>query len=174
MRLFIFFLISLVCLFPTLSIAAEKPAVFSLTTNAFLDTGALPVLYTCDGKDISPQFSWNNPPAKTKSFTFVMSDPDAPNGTFYHWLIYNIPNRINELKEGEQLPISTLVAKNDFGKLHYNGPCPPKGTIHKYVYTLYALDDKIRPLSPGDGKQLLSAIERHVIAKAELTSVYSR
>lgn len=148
---------------------------FAFTTNAFLDTGALPVLYTCDGKNISPELSWSGVPAKTQSFVLIFSDPDAPGGTFYHWLLYNIPENVKELTEGMQsLPAGTLIGVNSFGKMQYNGPCPPKGSAHTYIYTLYALDTKLK-LPPGvDGKTLLENIQDHVLQKVTLTTVYSR
>lgn len=171
MRYF-FRLVCIVVLFITSPVYADD---FALSTNAFLDTGALPVLYTCDGKDISPQLSWANIPNKTQSFAIVVSDPDAPNGTFYHWLVYNIPVNTTELAEGvQQFPQGTMVGKNSFGKTQYNGPCPPKGTAHTYLYTLYALDKKLKLPAGVDGKILMENMQDHILQKVKLTSVYSR
>lgn len=164
-------------LYSVSSLADTTPAepAFTLTTNAFLDTGALPVLYTCDGKDNSPQFSWSNPPAKTKSFALLVSDPDAPNGIFYHWIVYNIPAATTELAEGiTTFPAKTFVGKNSKGEKKYNGPCPPKGSTHSYHFTLYALDNSLTLPEGVDGKTVESSMKNHILKKAEITAVYSR
>ena len=114
---------------------------FTLTTNAFLDEGILPVLYTCDGKDASPQFSWTNVPAKASVLALIVTDKDAPGGEFYHLVLFNIPKTTTELPEGmTKPPAGAEIAKNSFDKAAYNGPCPPKGSSHNYTFTLYALD----------------------------------
>lgn len=147
----------------------------AMTTTAFLDQGVLPVLYTCDGKNISPEFAWTNPPANTQSFALVLSDPDAPSGIFYHWVIYNIPSSTNELTEGmEKLPAGTLTGKNSWDKTAYNGPCPPKGSVHNYIFTLYALGTKLALPAGADGKTVLAAIKGHVLKEVALTASYSR
>jgi Raf kinase inhibitor-like YbhB/YbcL family protein len=160
-----------------LSVTAKTASAddFALTTNAFLDTGALPVLYTCDGKDVSPQLSWSNPPEKTQSFALIASDPEAPNGTFYHWVLFNIPSSGKELAEGvKDFPSGTLVGQNSWNKPQYDGPCPPKGTAHTYHFTLYALNAPIKLPAGADGKTVVAAMKDHVIKKVELTTVYSR
>lgn len=148
---------------------------FSMTTTAFLDTGALPVLYTCDGKDISPQLTWSNPPSNTKSYAIIMSDRDAPNGIFFHWVVYNIPSSTTELAEGiNDFPKGTLIGTNSFNKNKYNGPCPPKGTAHTYFITLYALDSSITLPAGSDGKTVLDKLKNHIIKQVELSTIYSR
>lgn len=156
--------------------ADNAPAnAFTLNTTAFLDQGVLPVLYTCDGKDISPEISWTNPPAKTKSFAVIMTDPSAPNGTFYHWAAYNIPTSAKELVEGNTpAPKGTQVGTNSWGKAQYNGPCPPKGAVHTYVFTFYALDNILKLTGKVDAKAVLDATKGHVLGTATLTAVYSR
>ena len=156
--------------------AEDAPAdAFTITTNAFLDTGALPVLYTCDGKDISPQLEWTHVPAKTQSFALLLTDPDAPKGTFYHWVVYNLPGNTTSLSEDDQkLPAGTLVGKNSFDKPRYNGPCPPKGSAHNYSLTLYALDGKLNLPAGASGKEVETALQKHIIGKAVVTTVYSR
>ncbi|GEM_PF-262763 len=162
------------------SAAAEKAAApaaptLGMTTTAFLDEGILPVLYTCDGKDLSPQFSWTDAPAKTESFVLIASDPDSPNGVFYHWVVYNIPKTVTELPEGAQtLPAGTLVGKNSYGKQQYNGPCPPKGTAHTYAYTLYAVGKKLSLPAGADAATVLAEIKSNTLAQITLTTVYSR
>jgi Raf kinase inhibitor-like YbhB/YbcL family protein len=148
---------------------------FTFTTNAFLDTGALPVLYTCDGKDVSPDVSWSNPPPKTKSYALIVSDPDAPGGVFFHWVVYNIPANTKELAEGiTDFPKGTLLGTNSFNKNQYNGPCPPHGTAHTYFLTLYALDAPVTLPAGADGKTVLDNIKDHIIQKVQLSMVYSR
>ncbi len=148
---------------------------FTLTTTGFADSGAMPTLYTCDGKNISPQLTWTKPPEKTKAFALIMSDPDAQTATWYHWVLFNIPAKTNELGEGiEKLPGTTLSGKNSWNKLEYSGPCPPKNSVHNYIFTLYALDTLL-PLPAGsDAKKVIAAAEKHTIKKIQLTGVYSR
>jgi Raf kinase inhibitor-like YbhB/YbcL family protein len=147
----------------------------TLNTNAFLDTGALPVLYTCDGKNISPELSWANAPAKTVNFALTLVDKEALSGKFYHWLIFNIPKTTTTLTEGiAKLPAGALIAKNSFANLGYNGPCPPHGTAHTYIFTLYALDTKLAIPGGATSDELSKALSNHIIAKATLTAVYSR
>ena len=146
---------------------------FTLQTTAFSDQHTVPAIYTCDGKDVSPALSWTGVPEKTVSLALIVADPDAPSGTFYHWVVYNIPTSITEFPEGK-LPVSVTEGKSSWGSAHYRGPCPPQGATHHYIFTLYALDDKLT-LPPGaDAKMLLDAMKTHVLDKAELTGLYSR
>lgn len=148
---------------------------FTITTNAFLDTGALPVMYTCDGKDISPDLSWSNPPSNTKSFAIIASDPQAPKGVFYHWVLFNIPATTKGLDQGTtNLPKGTMVGKNSWGKLSYNGPCPPKGSVHTYYITLYALDAILNLPKDADAEMVLAKMQGHILKQIKLTMVYSR
>lgn len=159
------------------TVHAETPpeTPFTLTTTAFLDQGALPVLYTCDGKDISPQLDWVNAPAKTQSLALMLVDPDAPSGAFYHWVIYNIPKTVATFAEGQDKnPAGAIMGKNSWDKPQYNGPCPPKGSAHTYVFTLYALDTKLSIPAGADGKTVVNAMQKHILGKVELTTVYSR
>lgn len=155
--------------------ADAAPADFAITTNAFLDTGALPVLYTCDGKDVSPQLTWSNVPPKTKSFALLLEDQDGPSKPFYHWVLFNIPAKTTQLDEGvSKLPAGTLVGKNSMGKKQYSGPCPPKGAAHTYVFTLYALDTTLNLPAGSDGQTVISSLKDHVIKSLTLSTVYSR
>lgn len=148
---------------------------FTLSTTAVLDQGPLAVLYTCDGKDLQPQFSWTNLPPTTQTLAIIFSDPDAPGGTFYHWVLFNIPKTTKELPEGMQkIPAGATLGKNSFDKTQYNGPCPPKGTAHTYVFTLYALDTKLNLPVNTDATTLLDAMQGHIVGRAKLTTVYSR
>jgi Raf kinase inhibitor-like YbhB/YbcL family protein len=157
------------------TIAPAADTALTLTTNAFLDASTTPVLYTCDGKDIPPELSWTNVPAKTQSFVLIASDSDASKGVWYHWVVYNIPKHITKLEEGaSKLPAGTLTGKNSWNKTHYNGPCPSKGSTHKYVFTLYALDTTLS-LSPGaTAKEVMTAMQKHIVQQAQLSTVYSR
>ncbi len=154
--------------------AAPKPDAMSLTTNGFLDKMAMPTLYTCDGKDVSPQLTWANVPAKTVSLALIMKDIDAPNGEFYHWVLFNIPKNTTELDQGAAAPAGANMGLNSFSKAAYSGPCPPKGSAHTYIFTLYALDSKITLPKNADGPALIAALKDHVISHVELTGVYSR
>lgn len=161
----------------SLSCQAEEAAAnaFTLNTNAFLDTGPIPVLYTCDGKDMSPELDWVNLPPKTQSLAIIVSDPTAPQGLFYHWVVYNIPASVTTIPEtSTTLPAGAMAAKNSFGKLQYNGPCPPKGSVHTYAIDLYALNSKLNVPTNADDKSVMQEIKKHMIAKTGLTFVYSR
>jgi hypothetical protein len=161
----------------TVQAAATAPAAnpFTLNTTAFLDQGTLPVLYTCDGKNISPEFDWTNVPAKAQTFVLIMTDPTAPGGTFYHWIVYNIPKSTVQLPQGiDKLPSGALAGKNSWGKPQYGGPCPPKGSAHSYIVTVYALDTKLTLPAGAEGQAVLDAMQKHIVGKVALTAIYSR
>jgi Raf kinase inhibitor-like YbhB/YbcL family protein len=151
---------------------------FTLATPAFGSGAAIPDAYTCSGTDVSPVLSWTGEPASTASFALVMDDPDAPAGTWVHWVIWNVPRTThllprNVMKSGT-LPDGGMQGKNGFGKIGYNGPCPPPGKKHRYFFRLYALDTKLT-LPPGASReQLDTAMKGHVIAKAEHMGAYQR
>ncbi len=148
-----------------------------LTSPAFKNGETIPAEYTCDGKDISPSLQWSDAPAGTKSFAVISDDPDAPGGTWVHWVIYNIPAGVRELKKGfpadKKLPDGTLQGTNDFQNIGYGGPCPPSGT-HRYYFKLYVLDS-VLALAPGATKnQLEQAMKDHILAEAQLMGLYRR
>lgn len=152
-----------------------NPTPFILNSISFPDQGTFPTLYTCDGKDISPELNWINVPLKTKSFVLILSDPNAPNGTFYHWVVYNLPKNIDTLSEDiKSLPKGAKLGKNDWGKQQYNGPCPPKGDAHNYKFTIYALDTLLNLPANTDAKTVLSAIQGHIMGEDDITAVYAR
>ncbi len=156
-------------------IARAAANTFSINSTATTNNGPLPVLYTCDGKDISPQLSWKNPPAKTQSYALIMVDTDGSNGGFYHWILYNLPKDTKQLDEGvTKLPPGTLVGTTNFGREQYNGPCPPKGSSHHYVFTLYALDGKLSLPAGEDAQTILAAIKPHVLGSVSYTTIYNR
>ena len=151
---------------------------FQITTSAFSSGGTIPKKYTCDGPDVSPPLGWKDAPAGAQTFALIADDPDAPAGTWVHWVIYNIPSSAKELKEGvqkiEQLPDGSLQGRNDFRKIGYGGPCPPPGKPHRYFFKLYALGTKLN-LKPGATKaEVENAIKGHTLAQAELMGKYGR
>lgn len=148
---------------------------FAMTTNAFLDQGALPVLYTCDGKDISPQLTWSNVPDKAKTYALILSDKDAPDGTFYHWVVFNVPKNVDNFPEAmKNAPSGGVIGTNSFKKQQYSGPCPPKGNAHTYSFKLYALDDKLTVPKDADADAVIKAMDKHIVGETELSVVYSR
>ncbi|MCS7184761.1 MAG: YbhB/YbcL family Raf kinase inhibitor-like protein [bacterium] len=148
-----------------------------LYSRAFENNGLIPKKYTCDGEDISPPLKWSNPPANTKSFALIADDPDAPIGTWVHWVIYNIPADKTELPEGlakkYKLEDGTIQGINDFGKYGYGGPCPPSGT-HRYFFKLYALDTILPEKQNLRKNDLLEMIKGHILAEAQLIGKYFR
>jgi Raf kinase inhibitor-like YbhB/YbcL family protein len=151
---------------------------FAIESSAFPQGGSIPKQHTCDGADVSPPLAWREPPAGAKSYALICDDPDAPAGTWTHWIAYCIPPQVQKLAEGvstkPELPDGTLQGKNDFKRVSYGGPCPPQGKPHRYFFKLYALD--VMPtLIPGLTRfACLKAIEGHVLAKAELMGTYAR
>ena len=143
-----------------------------LSSVSFEADAAIPEKYSCDGEDISPALLWNDPPPTTKSFALVVDDPDATNGTVVHWLVYDIPVDAHGLQEGvtkdKKLRDGTLQGRNSHGKIGYSGPCPPHGSVHHYLFKLYALDDvtKLRPKATKP--ELEQAMKGHILGKAQL------
>ena len=149
-----------------------------LTSTAFQEGATIPQPYTGDGRNISPPLKWGDPPAGTRSLALICEDPDAPRGTFTHWLVFNLPAESRELSEGvpatATLPNGTVQGTNDFGKVGYGGPKPPPGKPHRYIFTLYALDRSL-DVSPGAAKaELLAAMKGHVLGEARLLGTYAR
>jgi Raf kinase inhibitor-like YbhB/YbcL family protein len=141
-----------------------------LKSENFEDNNSIPSEFTCDGRDISPQLSWEDVPPETKSFTLSVTDPDAPGGTWIHWLVYNIPRDIRSI-ERSSLPKGAKEVENDFGKEEYGGPCPPYGT-HRYIFTLYALDTE--HLEGVDKHNFFGKVEDHTLDKTVLKGLYKR
>ena len=152
---------------------ASSAGAFSLTSTAFISDSTIPKQYSCDGKDISPQLSWTDSPDKTQSFAFILSDPDAPGGTFYHWILYDLPKNTTNLSEGiSQLPANAQTGKNSWNNIAYRGPCPPKGATHHYIFTLYALDTMLHLDSGASADMLLVAMQNHILGQAELRATF--
>jgi Raf kinase inhibitor-like YbhB/YbcL family protein len=148
-------------------------AKLNLTTDAFQDGAPIPARYTCDGADQAPALKWGEPPQGTKSFALVVDDPDAPSGTFRHWGVHGIPASARSIGAGQH--VGTEVA-NDFGKLGYGGPCPPRGHgPHHYHFKLFALD--VARLGVGPNAKVVDVeneATRHAIAEGELIGTYER
>jgi len=141
-----------------------------LKSRDFKENGNIPSEFTCDGRDVSPQLSWEDAPAETKSFALSVADPDAPGGTWIHWLVYDIPKDVRNIDQGS-LPAGAKQVENDFGKKDYGGPCPPYGT-HRYIFTLYALDTK--NLGDVRKRSFFDEVEKHTLDKAVLKGLYKR
>lgn len=146
----------------------------NITSTAFAQGQKIPAIHTCDGEDQSPPLSFRNVPEKTVSLALLMDDPDAPGGTFIHWLVWNIDPKQNGLSSGIKESEANIVqGTNSAHKIGYKGPCPPSGS-HRYFFKLYALDAKLN-LKPGASfDEFKKAIENHVIAKAELMGTFQR
>jgi Raf kinase inhibitor-like YbhB/YbcL family protein len=150
-----------------------------ITSNAFQEGETIPNKYTCDGNDRSPALSWSNIPEETQTLALICEDPDAPSGTFVHWIVYNISPTVAGLAEGvptvELLPDGTIQGLNDFKRIGYGGPCPPPGdNPHRYFFRLYALDTEIQ-LQAGAGRQEFArAIEGHILTAGHLMGTYQR
>ena len=149
-----------------------------LTSSAFQAGERIPIQFTCDGEDISPELSWRNAPVQSDSFVLTMRDPDAPKvGGFTHWVLYNIPASVDHLQQNvakrPSIPGLGLQGKNDSGKLGYMGPCPPSGT-HRYFLRIFALDTELR-LPPGAShEEVRLAMEGHILDRAELMGTYAK
>jgi Raf kinase inhibitor-like YbhB/YbcL family protein len=151
---------------------------FELTSSAFKEGELIPKKYTCEGPDASPLLRWGNPPQGTRSFALIADDPDAPVGTWVHWVIFNLPADARELPEGmpaqDTLPNGARQGLNDFKRVGYGGPCPPPGKPHRYYFKLYALD-RVLDLKPRVTKaQILDASKGHVLAEAQLMGKFGR
>ena len=145
----------------------------ALSIAAFPNGEEIPRVHTCEGQDLSPEITWAGEPDQTKSFVLIVDDPDAPGKTWNHWLLYDIPPSTHSLEEGFQPGQVGLSGRNDFGRSGYGGPCPPSGT-HRYYFKVYALDTKL-DLKPGaTKKQLVKAMEGHILAQGELMGKYAR
>lgn len=148
---------------------------FSIQSNSFNNGKKIPNQYTCLGADISPPISWSNIPAKTQSLVLIVSDPDAPLGTWYHWVVFNIPPTATGFKENIQdYPANTIVGNSSYNKNRYNGPCPPPGKLHHYLFTLYALNTKMPFPAGTDAKVLQDAMKKNIIGTTELTGLFER
>jgi Raf kinase inhibitor-like YbhB/YbcL family protein len=158
-------------------IVEAEGVLFTLSSEAFVQGAPIPARFSCDGENVSPPLEWSDPPKGTESFALVSDDPDAPGGSWVHWILYNIPADVSALPEAisavDELSDGSRHGENSFGRLDYGGPCPPSGT-HHYYFKLYALD-MVLELGPGVKKEaLLQAMEGHILALVELMGTYTR
>lgn len=148
-----------------------------ITSNAFKEGEMIPRKYTCDGDDISPPLEWSGIPSGTKSIAIISDDPDAPMGTWVHWVIFDIPPDVKGLSEGvpkdKILKDGSRQGINDSHKIGYDGPCPPGGT-HRYCFKVYALDKGLSLSAGATKKDLVKAVEGHVLAQGQLMGRYKR
>jgi Raf kinase inhibitor-like YbhB/YbcL family protein len=151
---------------------------FRLTSPAFKQGEVIPRKHTGEGLDVSPPLKWLEPPDTTESFAVLVDDPDAPMGTWVHWILFNIPAIKRELPEAvpalDELPDGSLHGLNDFKKIGYNGPMPPPGKPHRYVFTLYALDTMLELPAKATRKDLDRAMRGHILAETHLVGIYQR
>ncbi|HEY9841145.1 MAG TPA: YbhB/YbcL family Raf kinase inhibitor-like protein [Candidatus Obscuribacterales bacterium] len=143
-----------------------------ITSKAFANGQAIPERFSCKGANVSPPLNWVKVPKGTRSLALIMDDPDAPAGTWLHWVLYNVPPEISQLPDdlppNETLSLGALQGLNDFKKMGYGGPCPPAGQLHRYFFRLFALDAML-PLEPGATRaQLEAAMKGHILGRGEL------
>ncbi len=151
---------------------------FEIESSAFKAHEVIPVKYTCSGDDVSPSLIWREAPGGTVSLAIICDDSDAPGGSWVHWIIYNIPSDLAGLSEAvaqeERIGERICQGVNGFCKIGYNGPCPPPGRPHRYVFTIYALDTFLHLKGEVDKQDLLQAMDGHILEDASLTGEYGR
>lgn len=154
---------------------AEPPpamGAMAITSPAFANGGTIPQKYTCNGASVTPPLDFANVPQTAQSLALEVTDPDAPNGTFTHWLVWNIPTNVTQFKE-DDVPAGVIQGLNGFGTSKWGSPCPPSG-VHHYVFDLYALDNTL-PLTSRQGRDdFENAIKGHVVAQAKLVGLYGK
>jgi Raf kinase inhibitor-like YbhB/YbcL family protein len=159
-------------------VALGLPAKLALTSAAFASGRPIPVKYTCQGDDVSPPLAWDGAPPTTKSFALICDDPDAPGGTWVHWVMYNQPPDAPKLPENtaksEDLPNGAAQGRNSFQNIGYGGPCPPGGKAHRYFFKVYALDVVLSLKGRPDKEKLLAAMSGHILAQGQLIGTYQR
>jgi hypothetical protein len=158
-------------------IVTASGAALTLSSESLRD-GSVPKEFTCDGEDKSPALTWTAPPSRARTLALIVTDPDAPSGTFTHWVVYNLPANIIGLPVGVpkqgQLAHGGRQGKSDFGQVGYGGPCPPAGQAHRYVFTLYALDTMLDVDAGAPRDHVEAAMKGHVLGQGELVARYQR
>ena len=151
---------------------------FKLTSSAFEAGATIPKQFTCDATDLSPALAWSGAPQNTKSFALIADDPDAPVGTWVHWVLYDLPAETKQLGEGvpkqEQIASGARQGRNDFRRIGYGGPCPPPGPAHRYFFKLYALDAMLNLKAGASKADVEKAMAGHVLGQASLMGTYKR
>jgi Raf kinase inhibitor-like YbhB/YbcL family protein len=164
--LFVFFLF-----YSSLTEAASM-STLTISSPAFKHNGHIPPKYTCDGSDVNPHLVIDNIPSGTKSLALIVDDPDAPRGTWVHWVVWNIGPETKEIKENA-VPAGASQGMNDFRKQNYGGPCPPSGT-HRYFFKLYALDEMLTLQKTTTKADLERAMKGHILGQMEIVGLYAR
>src|SRR5881398_2164296 len=166
--------------------AATQPAIqkenkmeFKLTSTSFKEGQPIPRQHTCDGVNVSPALEWSSAPPTAKTFAIICDDPDAPSGTWVHWVLYNLPASTSELPENvakvESLDLGgARQGRNDFRRPGYAGPCPPPGPAHRYFFKLYALDAPLKLMAGAQKRDVEAAMQGHVLGTAQLMGTYAR
>jgi len=150
----------------------RKKMAFHVSSNGFFKGQAIPEKYTCDGQNVSPPLKWTGAPQNTKTVALIVDDPDAPSGTFTHWVLYDLPGKTSELAEGS--PGSGKEGVNGFKKTGYGGPCPPPGGAHRYFFHVYALDSESLGGAGLSKQDVTAAMTGHILAEGQLMGTYKR
>ena len=149
-----------------------------LTSSAFTQGAPIPLKHTCDGDDLSPPLKWSGVPQAANSIALILDDPDAPAGTWVHWVVYNMPASVTELPEGvparEVVLVGAKQGLNDFGRIGYGGPCPPRGNPHRYFFKVYALDIELGLKPKATKRDVVNAMLGHILAEGQLMGTYRR
>lgn len=162
----------------TINTFAKEGAAMQIKSAAFEENGLIPKKYTCDGQNVSPPLTWTKPPTGAKSVAIICDDPDAPVGTWVHWVIYGISPQATALPEN--VPPQKEVLRgakqgiNDFRKIGYGGPCPPKGPAHRYFFKIYSLDIELNLPAGASKKDVEKAMQGHILAEGQLIGKYGR
>ena len=143
----------------------------NLSSPAFKNNGTIPPKHTCDGGEAIPPLAFSDIPDETKTLALIVEDPDAPSGTFDHWIVFNMPLSVTGIQEGEEP--QGIRGNNSTGNVGYKGPCPPSG-VHHYIFTLYALDSELPLLEGASKKDILEAMGSHIVDRAKLVGLYGR
>jgi hypothetical protein len=171
-------LVVLALVVPTEVRGQQTSSMMELKTTSFAPGDFIPKRFTCDAANVSPALAWTDPPTGTQSFAIIEDDPDAPSGTFVHWLVYNLPADYRGLPEAlprnDQMAGGGRQGTNDFSRTGYGGPCPPPGKPHRYFIRLYALDAKLDLRPAARRQELEAAMKGHILAQAELMGRYQR
>ncbi len=142
-----------------------------ISSPDFDDNKSIPIQFTCEGEDFAPTLTWQNVPNNTESFTLIMDDPDAPRGTWVHWLVFNMPANSRQLST--EIPEGAIEGVNTWGNSSYGGPCPPTGT-HRYFFKLYALDTTLMLTKQATKQDLESAMEGHILEQTQMIGLYKK
>jgi hypothetical protein len=154
-------------------VGRELPDTITVTSSAFAEGARVPARFTCAGANVAPALSWSGTPRDAAELALVVDDPDAPGGTYVHWVLFHLESGLSGLQEG-QVPPGARQAANSGGKVGYTGPCPPDGPAHHYRFTLYALSERIDLPDRAELDETLQAITRAATARGRLTGTYAR